>query len=85
MGLKINIFGRVRYELTNKYGDLFYVDGRGRGGCGGFVINKRGPWYVTRARISIDPLRDFCGDTIQPFYNFSSAVGYLKKNIDFLL
>lgn len=26
MGLIINIFGRVRYELNNEYGNLFYVE-----------------------------------------------------------
>lgn len=84
--LYINIFGRMKYELYNKYGDLFYVEyKRGRGGCGGFVINKRGPWYVTRARISIDPLLDFCGDVVPEFNNFSGAVAYLKKNIDCLV
>jgi len=83
MGLKINIFGRVRYELNNEYGDLFYVEyKRGRGG---FVINKRGPWWITRARISPDPLWDFCGDTVPAFDNFSGAVAFLKKNIDFLV
>ena len=83
MGLKINVFGRMRYELINKYGDLFFVDyNHGRGG---FVIDKRGPWYVTRARVSVDPLWDFCGDTVPEFNNFSGAVAYLKKNIDFLV
>ena len=79
--LYINIFGRMEYELTNKFGDVFFIEYR----RGEMVINKRGPWWVSRARISVDPLLDFCGDTIQPFYNFSGAVAYLKKNIDFLV
>lgn len=83
MGLKINVLGRVKYELYNKYGDLFYVEyKRGRGGC---VIYKRSPWYITRARISPDPLWDFCGDTVPEFNNFSRAVAFLKQNIDFLV
>ena len=84
MGLKINILGRMHYELNNKYGDLFFIEYR-RGGCRGFVINKRGPWWVSRARISPDPLWDFCGDTIPEFCNFSSAVAFLKRNIDYLV
>ncbi len=83
MGLRINIFGCMEYELSNKYGELFCVEYKH--GRGGFVINKRGPWWVSRARISPDPLWDFCGDTITEFCNFSRAVAFLKQNIDFLV